>query len=89
MKKTGGRGSKRRITNRLLVMPMFVTILLMVLWHTLTENWEFARRERAMHFYMQMYLPLLLSACVVTAGYVVAWALGGGGIDLGPPNARV
>ena len=70
-------------------MSMFITIFLMVLWHTLIEDWEFARRERAMHFYMQMYLPLLLSACVVTAGYVVAWALGGGGIDLGPPNARV
>lgn len=43
-----------------------------------------------MHLYMHiMYLPLLFSACIVTAGYVVAWALSGGGIDPGPPNARL
>ena len=42
-----------------------------------------------MHLYMHMYMPLLFSACIVTAGYVVAWALSGGGIDPGPPNARV
>jgi hypothetical protein len=42
-----------------------------------------------MHLYMHLYLPLLFSACIVTAGYVVAWALNGGGIDPGPPNARL
>jgi hypothetical protein len=36
-----------------------------------------------------MYLPLLFSAAIVTAGYVIAKILGGGGIDPGPPNARV
>lgn len=42
-----------------------------------------------MRLYMYMYLPLLFSAAIVTAGYVVAWMLGGGGIDPGPPNAKV
>lgn len=42
-----------------------------------------------MHLYMHLYLPLLFSACIVTAGYVVAWALNGGGIDPGPPHARL
>jgi hypothetical protein len=42
-----------------------------------------------MHLYIYMYLPLLFSACIITAGYVIAWALGGGGIDPGPPNARL
>lgn len=41
-----------------------------------------------MHIYMYMYMPLLFSAAIVTAGFVIAWALGGGGIDPGPPNAR-
>jgi hypothetical protein len=45
--------------------------------------------KRAMHLYMQLYMPVLLSACFVTAGYVVAWMLNGGGIDPGPPNAYV
>jgi hypothetical protein len=42
-----------------------------------------------MHLYTHLYLPLLLSACIVTAGYVVAWLLDGGGIDPGQPNARM
>jgi len=42
-----------------------------------------------MRIYIYMYLPVLFSACIITAGYVLAWALGGGGIDPGPPNARV
>ena len=46
-------------------------------------------REGPMHLYIQMYMPLLFSACIVTAGYVVAWALSGGGIYPGPPNARL
>jgi hypothetical protein len=46
-------------------------------------------RERSMHLYTHLYLPLLLSACIVTAGYVVAWLLDGGGIDPGQPNARM
>ncbi len=44
--------------------------------------------DATMHLYMQMYLPLLFASCIVTAGYVVAWVLNGGGIDPGPPNAR-
>lgn len=40
-----------------------------------------------MHIYTYMYLPLLLSAAIITAGYVLAWAMGGGDIDPGPPNA--
>jgi hypothetical protein len=41
-----------------------------------------------MSLYMQMYMPLLLTCCIVSAGYVVARVLNGGGIDPGPPNAR-
>jgi hypothetical protein len=37
---------------------------------------------------MYMYLPLLFSAAIVTAGYVVWWVLNGGGLDPGPPNAN-
>jgi len=42
-----------------------------------------------MHLYIYMYLPVLFTAAIVTAGYAIAWALNGGGIDPGPPNARV
>ncbi len=42
-----------------------------------------------MHIYMYMYFPVLITACIATAGCVVAWALNGGGIDPGPPNARI
>jgi hypothetical protein len=42
-----------------------------------------------MALYMKMYFPLLISSCIVTAGYVLAWINNGGGIDLGPPNARL
>jgi len=42
-----------------------------------------------MYLYIYMYMPLLLTACIITAGYVVAWVLSSGGIDPGPPNARV
>jgi hypothetical protein len=42
-----------------------------------------------MHLYIYMYMPLLFSAGIITAGYVIAWAMGGSDIDLGPPNARV
>ena len=42
-----------------------------------------------MHLYMQMYLPLLISAGLATAGYALALLMGGSNIDLGPPNARV
>ena len=48
-----------------------------------------AGREHAMFWYMYLYLPLLFSAAIITAGYVIAWVLNGGGIDPGPPNARV
>lgn len=48
-----------------------------------------AARESAMHIYMYMYFPVLITACIATAGCVVAWALNGGGIDPGPPNARI
>ena len=42
-----------------------------------------------MLIYMTLYFPVLLSCGIVTAGYVVHWVLNGGGIDLGPPNARL
>jgi hypothetical protein len=42
-----------------------------------------------MHLYTYAYMPLLFSAGIVTAGYAVLWVLNGGGIDPGPPNARV
>ncbi len=41
-----------------------------------------------MFLYVHMYMPVLFTSCIVTAGYVVAWVLNGGGIDPGPPNAR-
>ena len=41
-----------------------------------------------MHLYMHMYMPLLISAGLATAGYALALLMGGGNIDLGPPNAR-
>jgi hypothetical protein len=42
-----------------------------------------------MLLYMHLYLPVLFSSAIVTAGYVVARVLNGGGIDPGPPNARI
>jgi len=42
-----------------------------------------------MQLYMHMYLPLLFSACIITAGFVIAWVMNGGNIDPGPPNARL
>jgi ABC-type transport system involved in cytochrome bd biosynthesis fused ATPase/permease subunit len=60
----------------------------MLLWH-LSATLVFTEKASAMQIYMHMYLPLLFSACIVTAGYVVAWILSGGGIDPGPPNARL
>jgi hypothetical protein len=36
-----------------------------------------------------MYLPVLFSFAIVTAGYAVLWMLNGGGIDPGSPNARL
>jgi len=42
-----------------------------------------------MHVYMHVYLPLLLCACIITVGRVVASVIKGGGIDPGPPNARI
>jgi hypothetical protein len=42
-----------------------------------------------MRLYIYMYFPMLMSACIITAGFVVAWLWNGGGIDPGPPNARV
>ena len=68
--------------------PWTFTILLTVLVAPFAKAgifWE----EGAMHLYMHMYMPLLLTSCIVTVGYVVAWALNGGGIDPGPPNARM
>lgn len=59
-------------------------VLLLTISHCLI-----IQEKRAMHLYMQLYMPVLLSACFVTAGYVVAWMLNGGGIDPGPPNAYV
>ena len=42
-----------------------------------------------MLLYMKMYLPVLLTCCIITVGYVVMWVLNGGDIDPGSPNARV
>ena len=42
-----------------------------------------------MQLYMQLYFPVLLSCGLATAGYVLFWVMNGGGIDPGPPNARV
>lgn len=42
-----------------------------------------------MSLYIYMYMPLLITAGIVTAGYALAYILGGGGIDPGAPNARV
>jgi hypothetical protein len=42
-----------------------------------------------MLLYMKMYFPVLLTCGIVTAGYVLVWVSNGGGIDPGPPNARV
>jgi hypothetical protein len=42
-----------------------------------------------MLIYMKLYFPVLLSAGILTAGYAIHWIMNGGGIDLGPPNARV
>jgi hypothetical protein len=63
--------------------------LVNVLVASVPESGNLLGKDRTMHFYMHMYLPLLFSACIVTAGYVLAWALGGDGIDPGPPNARL
>jgi hypothetical protein len=42
-----------------------------------------------MLLYMKMYLPVLITCCIITAGYVVLWMLNGGGIHPGQPNARL
>jgi len=42
-----------------------------------------------MALYAKMYLPVLFSFGIITAGYVVLWVMNGGGIDPGPPNARL
>ena len=42
-----------------------------------------------MAIYKALYLPVLMSFAIVTAGYVMHWVMNGGDIDLGPPNARV
>ena len=42
-----------------------------------------------MLLYMKMYLPVLITCGIITAGYVVLWMLNGGGIDPGQPNARL
>ena len=45
------------------------------------------RKDTKMAIYKLLYLPVLMSCCIVTVGYWLP-RLGGGGIDLGPPNAR-
>ena len=45
--------------------------------------------EESVSLYVHLYLPVLLTSCIVTAAYVVRWMIGGGDIDPGPPNARV
>jgi hypothetical protein len=42
-----------------------------------------------MQIYMHLYMPMLMSAAIATAGYALMWLMGGGGIDLGPPNAKL
>jgi hypothetical protein len=55
---------------------------------TASQSGNSLARSAVMSLYMQMYMPLLLTCCIVSAGYVVARVLNGGGIDPGPPNAR-
>ena len=43
----------------------------------------------SMAIYKALYFPVLMSCCIVTAGYAIHWIMNGGDIDLGPPNARV
>jgi hypothetical protein len=54
-----------------------------------TPNWFSKVGRENMLLYMKMYLPVLLTCCIITVGYVVMWVLNGGDIDLGSPNARV
>ena len=42
-----------------------------------------------MAIYKALYFPVLLSCCIVAAGYAIHWILHGGDIDPGPPNAPV
>jgi hypothetical protein len=42
-----------------------------------------------MAIYAKLYLPLLMSCCIITAGYALLWISNGGGIDPGSPNARL
>jgi hypothetical protein len=41
-----------------------------------------------MAIYMKLYFPVLMTCCQITVVVVVWWVCNGGGIDLGPPNAR-
>jgi len=45
--------------------------------------------EHAVALYAKLYFPVLLAFGIVTAGYVLLWVLNSGGIDPGPPNARI
>jgi len=42
-----------------------------------------------MAVYIKMYLPVLITCAMITAAYVLLLISNGGGIDPGPPNARV
>jgi hypothetical protein len=42
-----------------------------------------------MAIYAKLYLPFLMSCCIITAGYALLWISNGGGIDPGSPNARL
>ncbi len=50
---------------------------------------DFPEWSANMALYAKMYLPVLFSFGIITAGYVVLWVMNGGGIDPGPPNARL
>jgi len=41
-----------------------------------------------MAVYKALYFPVLMTCCFVTLGYWLP-RLFGGGIDLGPPNAKI
>jgi len=42
-----------------------------------------------MAIYIHMYLPVLITCCLLTVAGVVHWMFSGSDIDLGPPNARI